>query len=384
MATGDVALRLAVLGVILFLGACASTPSSQMQSLSERPISHHQLLDGSVLGIQDEPPMGEVNILAVNSDMRTFLEAHVPENLGSRRKVELILAAILDDGLRLDYNLFRTHTAEEAFYSRDGNCLSFTNLFVALARETGVSARYQEVEVPPTWEAQGDTWLFNKHVNAVVDLPGGRISVDFALDAYDSEYRRKILEDEEVAARYHNNMGVHWMSEGDYPRSFQHFRQALKLAPDTGYFWTNLGTLYRRAEHFGAAEAAFLAALDVSRDPAAMSNLARLYRSRGSLQLAEFYESRVQLFRRKNPYYLFHLAEEAYAAANYEGAVSNARAAIRLQKGEHRYHRLLGLAYTRLGELEKAGEEFHQAATLAADADQRETYNRKLEMLAKH
>lgn len=368
--------------LILLLAACAAQSPGPTPLAAK--VSKAELLDGSIVGLEPDDVLEPTNILAINDDMRTFLDAHVPENAHSKHKVQLILAAILDDGLRLDYNLFRTHTAEEAFYSRDGNCMSFTNLFVALARATGVSASYQEVEVPPTWEARGDTWLYNKHLNAVVDLPGGRMMVDFALESYNDEYRRTQLGDDEAQARYHNNMGVHWMSEGDLPLAFKHFRRALEIAPDTGYFWTNLGTLYRRAGRPDAAEAAFLAALDVSRDPAAMSNLARLYRANGSEDLARWYEDKVQLFRRKNPYYLFHLSEEAYAAGDFERAAREARRAIRLHKGVHEFHHMLGLAHVQLGELEQAEQEFALAATLAADAKQRASYNRKLELLAKH
>jgi Flp pilus assembly protein TadD len=370
----------------LILAACAgqSAAPDSMRSVSDPRYSQARLLDGSIAGLAPEERLEPVDILAVNDDMHTFLDAHVPADLGSRRKVELILAAILDDGLRLDYNLFETHTAEEAFYSREGNCMSFTNLFVALARASGVSARFQEIEVPPTWEAQGDMWLFNKHVNAVVDLPGGRISVDFALDAYDADYRRRMLEDDEVQARYHNNMGVHLMSQRDFRGSFLHFRRALEIDPDTAYFWTNLGTLYRRLGETEAAEATFLTAIEVAPEPAAYSNLARLYRDQGVTDMADYYGSKVQLFRRKNPFNLYHLAEQAYDRGDFSTAVKEARAAIRLHQGEHTFHRLLGLAYIQLNEIDKAQKQFGLAAELAADAGQREHYNRKLELLAKH
>ncbi len=370
----------------LLLVACSGSPQvpSSMQSVSTPMISRDQLLDGSLLGLSSIEQLTPIDILAINADMRTFLDAHVPKKAGSKQKVELILAAILDDGLRLDYNLFETHTAEEAFYTREGNCMSFTNLFVALARAVGVRARFQEVEVPPSWEAQGDTWLFNKHVNAVVDLPASQISVDFALEEYNSDYRHRLLSDADIEARYHNNMGVHFMASEDYPQSLQHFRRALDIDPDVAYFWTNLGTLYRHAGNDAGAKASFLTALSITPEPAAMSNLARLYREQGESKLAEYYAAKVQLFRGKNPFYVYELAERAYASGDYESAARHAKAAIRLRDGEHSFHRMLGLAYVQLGDLDEAEDQFAQAAELAASDEQRENYNRKLELLAKH
>lgn len=386
MATMNTVRVMASLLLALLLVACAGSSKvpSAMQSVAAPELRPEELLDGSILGLGEDVWLEPVEFLAVNEDMRRFLEAHVPEKSGSKRKVELILAAILDEGLRLDYNLFETHTAEQAFYSRQGNCMSFTNLFVALAREVGVSARFQEVEVPPTWEAQGDTWLFNKHVNAVVDLPAARISVDFALEDYDSDYRHRMLSDKDMEARYHNNMGVHFMAAEDHANSFQHFRRALQIDPDVAYFWTNLGTLYRHAGSDEAAQASFLTALSIAPEPAAMSNLARLYKERGETELADYYAAKVQLFRRKNPFYVYQLAERAYARGDYPAAVRHARAAVRLHEGEHNFHRMLGLAYVQLGELDQAEEQFAIAAELAASDEQREHYNRKLELLAKH
>ncbi len=366
-------------GLIAALAACSHQPV--LSGTAANAFDRQTLLSGELLDLP-LPQAAEAELLAVNDDMRAFLAAHVPPDASSKQRVEAILAAILDDGLRLDYNLFQTLTAEEAFYSRQGNCMSFTSLFVALARESGLRVRFQEVEVPPSWESQGDTWMYNKHINAVVDLHGSSIMIDFAREPFDTDFRRRLLADDEALARYHNNVGVHLMTAGQTARAFTHFSTALQLSPRTGYFWTNLGSLYRRADLELAAESAYLTAIEVSRDAAGMSNLARLYRHQGRDAAATYYEEKVELFRRKNPYYLHNLATEAYAAGDYELAVQRARSAIRRDRSQHEFHRLLGLAYVRLGEVERASGAFESARERAVDELQRGTYNRKLSLLA--
>lgn len=374
-----------LLALALSQVGCSSAPAQVQQVAHPGVVPPGQPLeqvDGSPFDLHHLQPLpATVPLIAVNDDMRAFLRANVPDNVSKQRKVELILQAILTDGLHLNYNNFKTYTAEEAFYAREGNCLSFTNLFVALAREAGVNAWYQEVAVPPTWSSQGDTWLYNLHINAVVKLPGAEQVIDFNIDAYDTELQRRKLSDTEVLARYHSNMGVHWMSERDHARAFQHFREAIALRPNTAYFWTNLGTLYRRVDAAPLAEAAFLRAIDIADEPTAMSNLARLYRAAGRLSLAQQYEARVQLYRRKNPYYLFYLAEEAYAAAEYSQAQRLLTQAIRKHQGEHEFYRLLGLSQLQLGELEQAKRSFRRARRIA-ESDDRERYSSKLRMLA--
>lgn len=378
---------LAAGALLLLLAACAAQPPVSHQL----DISRQQLLDGSLFAAA--PASGvrradisdvrteAVDMLAVNDDMRAFLRAHVPDDASDRRKVELILAAILGDGLNLNYNNFKTFTAMEAFYTREGNCMSFTNLFVALAREAGVDARFQEVETPPVWAEQGETWLYNLHINALVNFTGFEQIVDFNLESYNNTFHRQVLDDEEALARYHNNMGVHWMTEQDYLAAFQHFRQAIELRDSTGYFWTNLATLYRRAGDPQAAEKAYLVAVDIDQEPIALSNLSRLYARRGDEETAAYYRNRVQLFRRKNPYYLFHLAEQAYAQNDYDTAAQLLRTAIRRNKHDHEFYRLMGLTHLKLGNVSAAQRDFSKAAVLA-QGEERERYNHKVEMLA--
>ncbi|WP_116368383.1 tetratricopeptide repeat protein [Parahaliea mediterranea] len=372
-------LRLVLVALVaLALGACAGQPP-----VARAPqYNPQQLLQGSQFGLAPQA-LAAVDLLAVNDDMRAFVREHVPRHVNDRRKVELLLGAILEDGLNLTYNNFQTFTAEEAFYSREGNCMSFTNLFVALAREAGVDARFQEVEVPPTWAAQGETWLFNLHINAVVDLPGHEQVVDFNLEDYNREFHRRELSDRDALARYHNNMGVHWLSQGDLAQAFAQFKRAIQLRPGTGYFYTNLGTLYRRLGEDGAAESAYLAAIDIDEEPVAYSNLARLYEQRGEGELARYYRGRVELFRARNPYYLFHMAEEAYAAADYTEAEGLLLRALRQNSKDHQFYRLLGMTHLRQGDYWLAQKRFRQAAEYADD-EALARYNHKLELLANY
>ena len=95
------AYHLPIAGLLfLLLSACAAQGPSHAE-LSSATVD---LLDGSVLGPKASAPLPEVDLLAVNDDMRAFLRRHVPAGLGDRRKVELILQAVLKDGLKLNYN----------------------------------------------------------------------------------------------------------------------------------------------------------------------------------------------------------------------------------------------------------------------------------------
>jgi Flp pilus assembly protein TadD len=292
-----------------------------------------------------------------------------------------LLEALIGGGLQLRYDNFKTYTAEEAFYARAGNCMSFTTLFVALAREAGVKARFQEVDVPPIWSAQGNTWRLNLHLNAVVDLPRAQQVVDFDMNSYSSERLRRVVSDDVALAHYYNNMGVHTLSEGGLELALAYFRAAIRLVPGASHLWANVGTLYRHTGNWEAAEAAYLRALELHSDPVAYSNLARLYSAHGETKLAAYYRERVDIFRASNPYYLFYLARQAYAANDYGATKRLLRKAINRNPEDHDFYRLQGLARVQSGDVNGARRSFKRAEQLA-EGDARARYQQKLQLLA--
>jgi Flp pilus assembly protein TadD len=367
-----------VLAAVLALAACSSAYRSEpgVAALEQN------LLDGSVFGVAAAAAPPAVDLTALDDEMRAFLEERAPLDLSKQQKVRRILRGLLEGGLQLEYHNFHTFTAQETFHSREGNCMSFTNLFIALAREAGLKVSYQEVEVPPSWGSQSGSWLYSKHINALVAMQDYDQVVDFNLDNFDNDYPRYRISDRAALARYHNNMGVHWMGQQDYPGAFLHFRAALQLEPETSFFWTNLGSLYRRAGELPLAEQAYLHAIAIDGEPAAMSNLARHYQQQGDFERARYYEEQVTEFRRHNPFYLYQLARQAYNAADYEEARELLQRAIRFNDQEDRFFQLLGLSHLQLGEVAAAERRFRQAAELADSEDDKARYQRKLDLLA--
>jgi Flp pilus assembly protein TadD len=364
---------------LVTLAACTTQPPPQLADAAALTPEH--LLEGAPLGVAAGRRPADPRLLAITDEMRVFLAEHVPAHGNPSRKIDLILEAILDRGLEFQYDNLLTLPAREAFRQRAGNCMSFTNLFLALAREAGLRAHYQEVMVPPTWTDGGAAWLYNLHVNVLVDLPGTDQVVDFNGGDKRRSYPRRLLGDEAGEARHHNNIGVHWMTHGDPEKAFVHFRRAIELQPEAGHSWTNLGTLFRREGLHPRAEAAFRRAIDLDREPVAMGNLARLYREEGLDALADRYERQVERLRARNPYYQFHLAERAYAAGDYHTAQRRLESALRRQAGDARFYHLLAMIMLQRGEHGAARALLQQARTLA-EPGERSRYQNDLELLA--
>jgi Flp pilus assembly protein TadD len=329
-------------------------------------------------------PDPEVDILAMDDEMRAYIAAHIPRDAHNSQKAKLLLQTFFsDDGIQVQYDNIKTHTAIETFHTRQGNCLSFTALFIAMAREVGLRASFQEVKTPTVWSSIGQLYIYNRHINVLLRYSNSNDQVvDFDMANFSDEYPRRRISDKAAVAQYHNNMSVYWLWQEDASRALAHQRMALKLLPHEDYLWTNLGAVY---SHFGYpdyAEAAFLTALSYDmHDLVALSNLARLYERRGDEELARHYSEQVQYFRRNNPFYLYALAERHYEDGEYVEAREELRRAIKVQEGEHEFHQLLGLTELRLGDVEQARKNFELAHEYAREDRDRTRYSRKLQLL---
>lgn len=363
----------------LVAAACAPIPPNLPE-----PMDTEELLAGRLFFPHSPvPEIDDPQLLAVTDEMRAFVHDRTASAKTDKQKIRAILRGILKEGsTTLQYNLVKTYSAQDIFKTKEGNCLSFTNLFIALAREAGLDAHYQRVDIPPTWDEAGGTYIFNLHINAVVDMaPFGITAVDFDVANFSTEYHMWRVSDEQAQAQFHNNMGAHLMGTSEQATAFLHYRRAIEISPKTGYFWTNLGTLYRRAGHEYYAEQAFLKGVELSSEPAALSNLARLYRDQGKMDASNYYADRVNSYHRKNPYYQYHLAEQAYSAQDFGKTNQILREALRLRNDDHRFYQLLALSHLQTGDIAGAEKNFNKAAQHANSEIEREKYNHKSELL---
>ncbi len=323
-------------------------------------------------------------MLAVSPAMKEFLDSHVDRDASAEAKLRLLVSAIIDSktfGVEYDD---RTRTASETFRIRRGNCLSFSTMFVAMARDVGLTAEYQEVDVPPDWTLDKDTFVLNQHVNVWVDLEtAGTRVVDFNIGDFKTTYDMRRISDARALAHYYNNVGVERMQEGETASALACFRKAIaegdrRFSPA----WTNLGTLYLRNGGRSQAEASYLHALEAARwDLVAMSNLARLYELTGDRDRATAYRKRVIYHRRLNPYYRYDLARRAYAAQNYDEAIGHLEYAIRKRPKEDEFYFLLGLNYLQKGNARAARRWLGRAEEVAATDALKRRYSRKIDIL---
>ena len=365
------------------LAACA-TPADRQLGDSRDALTPASILEASPLsGDTQVPVVPPEEILELSPDMVAFIDEHVNRSGSQNERLAQLVYAIIGGGrFELAYD-DSTRTAHSTFEDRRGNCISFTNLFVAMARNVNLDAEFQEVEIPPDWSMSGETYLLSKHVNAVVRLKGRHPRViDFNTDDFDLDYEMREIDDERARAHYYNNRGVERMLADDTEAAYAYLRQSLAEDATFSSAWVNMGILHRREDFPDYAEVAYLKALEYNdSDLLAMSNLAALYQQEGREAEAEYYLEEVKTHRMRNPYYRYQLANTEFHEGDYDSAIRNLKAAIRQRDEDDRFYHLLSLAYLMKGDRDEAQRWMRKAEEAAKMDAERQKYHHKLDLL---
>lgn len=313
----------------------------------------------------------DLDPLRMNSEMAKFLTKNVRTRLDRQARVQYLLDAIFDQkALGITYGNQRTKTAIETFESGRGNCLSFTMLFVVMARHVGLAAYFQEVDEVVSWDRRGEIVLTQQHMFAEVEFDNGAMQVDF-LPGAEKRYRRvRRVSDRRALAHFYNNLGVEALAADRPEDATAWIQQALEHETKFGPAWSNLGVIQRRKGDRAAAEQSYLRAIEVGPSEVALNNLSSLYLEAGRHSEAEPLMAKSKDYLQRNPYYHFRLSARARQEGKPETAVRHLRQALRRHDKEAAFHAALAEVLVELGEPKKAIDSFEDALRLADGDDE--------------
>jgi Tfp pilus assembly protein PilF len=324
------------------------------------------------------------DILKINATMRELIDKHVKSEEDIHARARALYSLMFSpDKFALQYDGSRTKTAIETIESGSGNCLSLANAFVAMARYAELDAFYLDVEVDENWQKEEDVYYQMKHTSAAVKTSRNQyLGIEFAWRGAASKAKSRVIRDERAFAAFYSNRGVEFLMQNDLETATANLEHAIAVDVTDTYSWSNLGIAYKRLKRYKAAEHAYRHALRNNRyDLTVLNNLSILYKETGNERLADKYETKLEQYRRKNPYYLIKLAEQAMDADDYKLALEYIDKAIRKDNEEHEFYFVAAKAYVHLGDAEKVLWNLEKAKQYSDKAISRERYSRKVEML---
>jgi len=320
--------------------------------------------------------------LALSQEMEELLDGKIgPGSTEMNRLKDLVWLIFNDDDVGFVYESV-TRTAIGTFQHRNGNCLSFTNLFVAMARYLDLDARFREVETAPSWSRKGAFVTFNRHVNVAINVGGAEYVVDLFPRIDRIEIGGRVVSDNRGLAHFYNNMGTDALAAGNPDLALSSFGKALEYDPEAAFVWANLGVAYSMRGETARAEQFYRKAIELDKNEmVAMSNLAELYRRMGQDKKADRYFKRVENFQKKNPYYHFSMGEEDRLGGRLEQALEHYKDALKRKSKEHHFHFAISRLYAQMGDLDTAVKHLEKAQEYAPAGPRKSLYIEQLERL---
>lgn len=374
--------RLAIVLLLTLLSGCAGNALLATGQVAALPPL--ELPDRIVTPAQARERAPTPDLLAVTPAMRAFVARYADSSHSPRARLRVLHGAITGPAtLGVEYAPFASGTAIEVFERGTANCLSYASLFVALAREAGLNAQYQWLEVKPQWTRQGERVMVRLHVNVAVKLRGRE---QFMVDIDPLQSRdiasSRLISDRDAQALYHSNIAMEALAKEELERAWINAVRALQISPAIAHLWVNLGAIYRHAGQHRAAQDSYLQALELDpRDRSAMNNLAVLFHIEGDEEQRLYWERRVESYRESNPYYYAWLGDKAGEADDWPGAARYYEKALSMRPQDSGLLYALGLIHTRLGETALATEYLRRAIEKATLFSDRKLYERQLNVL---
>jgi tetratricopeptide (TPR) repeat protein len=306
--------------VVVWLGAAALLSGCVIAPVRPASITAATMIrEGRAQGIDLDDP------LQIDAEMIEQVDAAVGHHGTQEERLRYLHRYLSDAGyVNFQYLPERSLTAREAFRERRGDCIAYTNLFLALARQIGIRAYFVHVnQVKNYYERDG--WSFtSSHVAVGAGVGPNAVIIDFAREVSDwwlSVY--DTIEDSAALALFYNNVAVQRMVEGQRPEAEHLFRFLLARAPEVPELYNNLGVLLNR-DHRHAEALTFLEA-GMERFPTYepfFTNALTSARGAGRSDLVRTLEKKGKSVEQADPFFLFAKGMSFFQDAHFDLAAS--------------------------------------------------------------
>jgi tetratricopeptide (TPR) repeat protein len=333
------------------------------------------------------------DVFAASEEMKHYLNVEIAEHLRAKgRQRGLYDALYSTKQLKLEYDAALTRNASQAFAARSGNCLSLVIMTAALAKELGMSIRYQRLFTEEAWSRSGGIYFSNGHVNVTLGRratdPRMRLdehnllTIDFLPVNENRVQHAWEIREETIVAMYMNNRAAETLARGQLDDAYWWAREAVVQDPKFLNSYNTLGVIYRH--HGNLKEAEQVLGYVLEREPAnahVMSNLVVVYNDEGRVAESAALARKLEKMQPYPPYYFFDRGVVAMRERNFEAAKELFIRELDRDAYNHEFHFWLAAAYVGLGQIRDARAHLLLALENSTTRKEHEIYAAKLDLI---
>lgn len=288
--------------------------------------------------------------------------------------------------IRYDFN--DTHSVEQTFKTKQGNCLSLAALVVASARHVKLTANFQTVNVAQQWEREKDFYIVPGHVNVAIKIPHRTLVFEFIAAYQETSKDRsnsKVITDNQFYAEYFNNLAVDALKNKKTDKAIKLLHTSLEFNPKLDSSWSNLGVMYKLKGDLIQAEKNYRHALKLNtKNLSSLTNLYILLNEKNQYDEVKKISKKIIRYSKKNPYYLAKTAKFDLRANNISQAQKHIKKAIKLQPKEADFYHILARSYYLEGKKERAIYTIKIAKELSTTHKDTIRFNKKIHIMERY
>ena len=315
------------------------------------------------------------NPFALNDTIRAKVEKEIGFTGTPLDRIRRIIRYLNDNNyIHFQYSANLSLTANQAFEARKGDCLAYTNLFLAIARHLKIPMYFVHVSEARNLYERDGVFFISSHM--ALGYGGGiqpeevnpyTVIVDFTEESADYKLAMfEALDDGTALCLYYNNVAVDRMIEGDSAYAQRLLQYLIGVRPLVKELYNNMGVLLMREGNYAGA-LAFLQS-SIQRFPGyapLYTNAIQAARGSGRPELARTLEGKVESMSRDDPFFLFNQGLHFFHQGQFEKAAERFKKAANRQPYNTFLYAWLARAYLRYGRTEEGIRAFEKAQEYA-------------------
>jgi len=305
----------ALISCLLSVGSGCATAVAPKPAVNPKVL----LAEAKRAGLEHADP------LYIDEGIQREIEANVSPAGAPEQRLRGIVRYLVDSGhINFEYQPDRSLTAEEAFHQRRGDCMSFSNLFMALARHMGIFTYFVHVQEVRNYYERDGFFFVSSHV--AVGYGSGPVALVFDFTKELSDWKLSVyqaIDDSDALALYYNNIAVDHMVRGRTAHAEKLFSFWLERSPRVAELYNNYGVLLNRTNRSEKALHVLLGALEryPEYEPLYTNGLLAARKSK-NFEVTARLEKKSHQLEERDPFFLFARAMGLYQDAHFTQAAA--------------------------------------------------------------
>ena len=338
-------------------------------------------------------PVRPDDAMAISPLMRDYIANRIVATSRFRDPRRQLIDVLYRKGeLQLEYDAAETRTAAQAFEARAGNCLALVMMTASLAKEMGLTVRYQAVLGDDAWDRAGDLYVAVGHVNLTLGdrvpqagfgfMENDPMTIDFVPPHSAAALRTRVIREQTVIAMYLNNRAVESLAAGKANDAYWWAREAIRTDPELLSTYITLGVVYRNQRHPALADQALQRVL--AREPEntkALSNRVLVLDDLGRRAEADALKQQLARLDPHPPYSYFNEGMAALRQQRFEAARALFEKEVARAPYQHEFQFWLAITYLELHDGKRANAHLQRAMEVSTTRRDHDLYAAKLERL---